>query len=94
MPYVDRTLAGSSIQERLNKFNKSLLDHLVFTLSDPVLIVTHDQEALSVVGRGHVASGVQHTDTQLLGVGVADLPLISDLLRHKVFKSVSWNILG
>ena len=69
---------------------ESTLDHPVFALSDPVLVISHDQEALSVVRGTHVTASVQHADTELFGVGVSDLSLVSDLLGHEVFKSVGW----
>ena len=49
MTHIDGTLFAGSIHERFDKLMESVLDHPVFALSDPVLVISHDQETLTVV---------------------------------------------
>lgn len=88
--HIDSSLLSSGLKERLYEFDIGSFHHLVLRLSNPVLVVTHDQETLSVIGGRHVGSGIQHANTQLFGVGVTNLTLISKLLDNKVLKSVGW----
>ena len=49
MTHIDGTLFAGSIHERFDELMESVLDHPVFALSDPVLVISHDQETLTVV---------------------------------------------
>ena len=88
MTHVNGSLLSGSIHERLDELNEGLFDHLVLSLSHPVLVVSHDEKSLAVVGAGHVRTGVQHADSELLGVGVTDLTLVSEFLGDEILKSV------
>ena len=88
--YIDGTLFAGGIHERFDELIESFLYHLVFAFSDPVLVVSHDQEGLSVVGGAHVTSSVQHADSQLFCVGVTDFTIVSDLFGDEILESVGW----